>query len=313
MRKDRSCADNWMRTKFWTLWNLYSPRHVFWVRICCFVSGRFLNYFYWVFEKRVVKWRSSEMKWIANRAPPAPFTYLDCYTQNTTIRSIVFVPANSQEWCRKSLVVSVGENREKAKWICVSSELRTRKPYLSFVENLPQSNKSKMSNGNVLEPTTLIQNKSSSVATPWTNMATVSDSQHTNMPNNSARKRNMSTARRASMLSLGMRHVRDISKSVKSVADNELKFEAIRFAHTTTAHGVSMSLNAHSWFVSLLYWALIYDWILIYNQVWMNLRYGRYIWLFLSICSLSIFVYQSYFVLQKYHRKDKISFKNRNK
>lgn len=98
-----------------------------------------------------------------------------------------------------------------------------------------------MSNGNILEPTNLMQDrvKHSTAASPWANMATVSDSQQSNVQN-SSRKRTVSTARRPSMLSTGMRHVREISKSVKSVAHDELKFEAIRFAHTTTAHGVSM-------------------------------------------------------------------------
>jgi hypothetical protein len=95
-----------------------------------------------------------------------------------------------------------------------------------------------MSDGNILEPTTLMQDRGDkpSTATPWTNMASVSDSQ----PNvqNSARKRNGSTARRPSMMSVGMKHVRGLSKSVKSVADNELKFEAIRFAHTTTGNTI---------------------------------------------------------------------------
>jgi hypothetical protein len=42
------------------------------------------------------------------------------------------------------------------------------------------------------------------------------------------------------MISLGLKHVRGMSKSVRSVADNELKFEAIRFASHTTAHGIPM-------------------------------------------------------------------------
>lgn len=130
-----------------------------------------------------------------------------------------------------------------------------------------------MSNGQILEPVNLMQPRQYKTAPAWHNMANVSDSQP-NLQQNNTRKRTVSTARRPSMLSLGMRHVRDISKSVRSVADNELKFEAIRFAHTTTAHGIPMALNAHAW-------------------------YGRWIWLCLSICSLSIFFYQSYFVLQK--------------
>lgn len=89
------------------------------------------------------------------------------------------------------------------------------------------------------------------------------------------RKHTVSGVRRPSMLSLGIRHVRGLSRSFRSVTDNDLKFEAIRFAHTTTAHGIPMALNAHAW-------------------------YSRLIWLCLSICSLSIFFYQSYFVLQKW-------------
>ncbi|KAI6173379.1 Na+ channel, amiloride-sensitive family and Degenerin family-containing protein [Aphelenchoides besseyi] len=59
-------------------------------------------------------------------------------------------------------------------------------------------------------------------------------------PSSNPRKHTASTARRPSVLSLGMKQVRGISKSVRSMAEGELKFEAIRFAHTTTAHGNSI-------------------------------------------------------------------------
>ncbi|KAI6209584.1 hypothetical protein M3Y96_00236300 [Aphelenchoides besseyi] len=64
-------------------------------------------------------------------------------------------------------------------------------------------------------------------------------------PSSNPRKHTASTARRPSVLSLGMKQVRGISKSVRSMAEGELKFEAIRFAHTTTAHDMYKSSRSN--------------------------------------------------------------------
>lgn len=45
--------------------------------------------------------------------------------------------------------------------------------------------------------------------------------------------------KRASILDLGLK-VKEVSKSVKMAAEDELRYEALRFAHSTTAHGIPM-------------------------------------------------------------------------
>lgn len=72
--------------------------------------------------------------------------------------------------------------------------------------------------------------------------------------------------------------------SDKSTADprlNELRYEAIRFAALTTAHGIPMALNATKW-------------------------YARALWIVLSFFSVGIFAYQCVLVYEKFMRKDKI-------
>ncbi|KAI1724307.1 pyridoxal-phosphate dependent enzyme domain-containing protein [Ditylenchus destructor] len=48
--------------------------------------------------------------------------------------------------------------------------------------------------------------------------------------------------KRASILDLGLK-VKEVSKSVKMAAEDELRYEALRFAHSTTAHGIPMAFR----------------------------------------------------------------------
>ncbi|KAI6244041.1 Na+ channel, amiloride-sensitive family and Degenerin family-containing protein [Aphelenchoides fujianensis] len=91
-------------------------------------------------------------------------------------------------------------------------------------------------------------------------------------PTSNPRKQTTTSTRRPSVLSVGMNRVRGISKTMKSMAERDLKFEA---------HGIPMALNASAW-------------------------YARGIWLLLSVCSLSVFLYQCWWVLERYKRRDKI-------
>lgn len=51
-----------------------------------------------------------------------------------------------------------------------------------------------------------------------------------------------STKRNSSILDLGIK-VKNLSKSAKMAAEDELHYEALRFAHSTTAHGIPMVIK----------------------------------------------------------------------
>uniref|UniRef100_A0A915CMF8 Uncharacterized protein n=1 Tax=Ditylenchus dipsaci TaxID=166011 RepID=A0A915CMF8_9BILA len=91
---------------------------------------------------------------------------------------------------------------------------------------------------------------------------------------------NPSIQRRPSIIDLGLK-VKDLSKSVKMAAEDELRYEALRFAHSTTAHGIPMALSSTRW-------------------------YARGLWMALSLFSAGIFIYQCVLVFDKFQKKDKI-------
>ncbi|CAD5227422.1 unnamed protein product [Bursaphelenchus okinawaensis] len=89
------------------------------------------------------------------------------------------------------------------------------------------------------------------------------------------------SARRPSMIYEISDKVRNFSRSVRTAAKDEVTYEAVRFAHTTTAHGIPMALNANAW-------------------------YGKVLWMCLSLFSTGLFLYQCLLVFEKYQRNDKI-------
>uniref|UniRef100_A0AC34QL27 Uncharacterized protein n=1 Tax=Panagrolaimus sp. JU765 TaxID=591449 RepID=A0AC34QL27_9BILA len=66
-----------------------------------------------------------------------------------------------------------------------------------------------------------------------------------------------------------------------TATDKELRGEVIRFTRTTTAHGIPMILNSHTWF-------------------------ARSWWTTLTIFAVVFCSYQCLLVIEKYNRKDKI-------
>ncbi|KAL7069600.1 hypothetical protein ACQ4LE_010876, partial [Meloidogyne hapla] len=75
--------------------------------------------------------------------------------------------------------------------------------------------------------------------------------------------------------------VKEVSQSVKNAAEDELRYELIRFAARTTAHGIPMAAQATKW-------------------------YAKWMWISISLLSVGIFVYSVLGVLEKYQRREKI-------
>uniref|UniRef100_A0A914HVN5 Amiloride-sensitive sodium channel n=1 Tax=Globodera rostochiensis TaxID=31243 RepID=A0A914HVN5_GLORO len=87
--------------------------------------------------------------------------------------------------------------------------------------------------------------------------------------------------RTSSMADLGAR-MKSVGHAMKTAAEDELRYEIIRFAARTTAHGIPMAAHATRW-------------------------YAKCMWLAISLASVGIFCYNVHGVLQKYWRKDKIT------
>ncbi|KAI3408864.1 hypothetical protein GPALN_007459 [Globodera pallida] len=87
--------------------------------------------------------------------------------------------------------------------------------------------------------------------------------------------------RSSSMADLGAR-MKSVGHAMKTAAEDELRYEIIRFAARTTAHGIPMAAHATRW-------------------------YAKCMWLAISLASVGIFCYNVHGVLQKYWRKDKIT------
>nr|CAD2172465.1 unnamed protein product [Meloidogyne enterolobii] len=75
--------------------------------------------------------------------------------------------------------------------------------------------------------------------------------------------------------------VKEVSQSVKNAAEDELRYELIRFAARTTAHGIPMAAQATKW-------------------------YAKWMWIIISLLSVGIFIYSVLGVLEKYQRREKI-------
>ncbi|KAL3112079.1 hypothetical protein niasHT_010705 [Heterodera trifolii] len=76
--------------------------------------------------------------------------------------------------------------------------------------------------------------------------------------------------------------MKSVGHAMKTAAEDELRYEIIRFAARTTAHGIPMAAHATRW-------------------------YAKWMWMAISLASVGIFCYNVHGVLQKYWRKDKIT------
>ncbi|KAL3087453.1 hypothetical protein niasHT_023701 [Heterodera trifolii] len=76
--------------------------------------------------------------------------------------------------------------------------------------------------------------------------------------------------------------MKSVGYAMKTAAEDELRYEIIRFAARTTAHGIPMAAHATRW-------------------------YAKWMWMAISLASVGIFCYNVHGVLQKYWRKDKIT------
>jgi hypothetical protein len=108
--------------------------------------------------------------------------------------------------------------------------------------------------------------------------------------------------------------VKDLGQSVKTAAEDELRYELIRFAARTTAHGIPMVCQNKWTLISISLENFFYLITILFNllsnstvQAAQATRwYAKWMWICISLLSMAIFIWSVLGVFEKFQRKEKI-------